>query len=508
MMVRFIGKKLSRTILTILAFSLALPLAVFIVYTAGHQASDMIDEMTVFGDELFHTVYGGIEYPMSVGDSEAVREQLLQMSSKMQDVQIYIADLNQNVIYTTEAEMIGKRIDNSIYSQAVWKELVTQPKNGTVLKRSFEERIAGRRYLNMVRLVENQGKCHGCHGNDQAILGSMVVRMGTDRTYDNIFAHVRHNFLIGILGISAIIAISYLLLFLLVTRPVKRLAKELEELPEKIEEGEYEARRLITREDEIGCLEKTYYKMRKELFEKNEIIKKTNEELTAANKELEAFAYSVSHDLRAPLRNIDGFSKIVLEEYGDKLEGMGEHYLNRVRNGAIKMSQLIDDMLNFSRAGRAELRLEEISMNRMVNTVLRDFSEVIKAKDIDVKVDELPVVLCDQKMMQHVFTNLISNAIKYSSEVNRPHIRVGFDEGLKAFYVKDKGIGFDMQYHDKIFQVFQRLQLPEEYDGTGIGLAIVKRLVERHYGRIWAESEPGSGSVFYIQLPLGGMEAA
>jgi len=328
--------------------------------------------------------------------------------------------------------------------------------------------------------------------------------MGTDRTYENIFAHVRHNFLIGVLGISAIIAISYLLLFLLVTRPVKQLAKELEELPEKIDEGEYETRRIITREDEIGCLEKTFYKMRKELFEKNEIIKKTNEDLTAANKELEAFAYSVSHDLRAPLRNIDGFSKIVLEEYGEKLEGMGEHYLNRVRSGAIKMSQLIDDMLSFSRAGRTELRLEEVDMNQLINNVLRDFSEVIKERDIDLKVEELPVFLCDQKMIQHVFANLISNAIKYSSEVNRPAIKVGFDEGLKALYVKDNGIGFDMQYHDKIFQVFQRLQLPEEYDGTGIGLAIVKRLVERHYGKIWAESELGSGSIFYVQLPQEG----
>jgi len=505
MMIRFIGKKLGRRILIILTIALALPLAIFIVASAANQARDMIVEMTRFGDELFLTVYGGIEYPMAVGDSAAVREQLLQMSSKMQDVQIHIADLNQNVTYSTEAAMIGRKIDNSIYDQAVWRELITQPTTSQVLKRSFEEEIAGKRFLNMVRLLKNQEKCHQCHGADQEILGSMVVRMGTDRTYDNINAHIRHNFLIGVLGIGMILAFAYLLLFLLVTKPVKQLAQELEQLPEKIEEGEYEVRRIITREDEIGCLEKTFYKMRKELFEKNEIIKNTNRELTAANKELEAFAYSVSHDLRAPLRNIDGFSKIVLEEYGEKLEGQGEHYLKRVRSGAIKMSQLIDDMLSFSRAGRIELRLEQVGMNKLINNTLRDFTEVIKEKDINVKVEDLPEVVCDQKMMQHVFANLISNAIKYSSETNRPQIRIGFDSGLKAFYVKDNGIGFDMQYHDKIFQVFQRLQLPEDYDGTGIGLAIVKRLVERHQGKIWAESEQGSGSIFYVQLPLGGL---
>lgn len=505
-MVRFIGKKLSRTILIILTISLALPLIVFIVITASHQATDMIDEMTLFGDELFHTVYGGIEYPMSVGDSGAVREQLLQMSSKMQNVQIYINDLNQNVTYTTEAGMIGKKIDDSIYNQAVWKELIARPTTDEVLKRSFEEQIEGKRYLSMVRLIKNQEKCHQCHISDQDVLGSMVVRMGTDRTYANILSHVQYNFFIGILGVAAIISISYLLIFLLVTRPVKRLAKELEELPEKIEEGEYETRKTITREDEIGCLERTFYKMRKELFEKNEIIRNTNKDLTAANKELEAFAYSVSHDLRAPLRNIDGFSKIVLEEYGDKLEGMGEHYLNRVRNGALRMSQLIDDMLSFSRAGRTELRLEQVGMNLLINNALRDFTEVIKEKDIDVKVEEMPELLCDQKMIQQVFANLISNAIKYSSEENRPHVKIGFNETLKAFYVTDNGIGFDMRYHDKIFLVFQRLQLPEEYDGTGIGLAIVNRLIERHHGKIWAESEQGAGSTFYVQLPLDGME--
>jgi signal transduction histidine kinase len=490
--------------LTVLTVSLVLPLAIFIVVSAAHQVNDMIEEMTLFGDELFHTVYGGIQYPMSVGDSDAVREQLLQMSSKMTDVEIYISDLSQNVIYTTQKDMIGKKVDDSIYNQAAWKELVTQPGDSAILKKSFEEEIGGKRYLNTVRLIKNQEKCHGCHGAGQETLGSMVLRMGTDRTYANIYAHVRQNFFVGVLGIGVIVAFAYSLLYLLVTKPVKRLAAELEELPEQIEEGEYAGRVNITREDEIGCLEKTYYKMRKELYEKNKIIQNANQELTTANKELEAFSYSVSHDLRAPLRNIDGFSKIVLEEYGEQLEGMGAHYLNRVRNGAIKMSQLIDDMLSFSRVGRTEIRLKQIDMNWLVNNVLRDYTEVIKEKDVEVKVGDLPELLCDQNMIQQVFSNLISNGIKYSKETEQPKVKIGFDENLKAFYVKDNGIGFEMQYHDKIFQVFQRLQLPEDYEGTGIGLAIVKRMVERHRGNIWAESEPDMGTTFYVQLPLKG----
>ena len=284
----FIGKKLSRTILTVLTISLALPLFIFIGITATHQAKDMIDEMILFGDELFHTVYGGIEYPMSVGDSAAVREQLLQMSSKIQNVQIYINDLNRNIVYTTEAGMIGKKIDDSIFNQAVWKELIAQPRSDEVLKRSFEEQLDGKRYLNMVRLVRNQAKCQQCHNPDQDILGSMVFRMGTDRTYANIFSHVRHIFIIGVLGIIAITFINYLLLSWLVTKPVKRLSKELLELPEKIEEEECKTRKTIIREDEIGDLEKTFYEMRKELFEKNEIIKNTCHDHGAAKEKSES----------------------------------------------------------------------------------------------------------------------------------------------------------------------------------------------------------------------------
>ncbi|MBE9520587.1 MAG: hypothetical protein IME97_05625 [Proteobacteria bacterium] len=141
-------------------------------------------------------------------------------------------------------------------------------------------------------------------------------------------------------------------------------------------------------------------------------------------------------------------------------------------------------------------------MNRLVNNVLRDYTEVIKEKDVEVKVGDLPAVLCDQNMIQQVFSNLISNGIKYSKENSRAKVSIGYDANLKAFYVKDNGIGFDMQYHDKIFQVFQRLQLPEDYEGTGIGLAIVKRMVERHRGNIWAESELDKGTTFYVQLPV------
>jgi light-regulated signal transduction histidine kinase (bacteriophytochrome) len=238
------------------------------------------------------------------------------------------------------------------------------------------------------------------------------------------------------------------------------------------------------------------------LHEKNEEIRKANLNLAVANKELEAFAYSVSHDLRAPLRNIDGFSKIILEEYESRLDDSGRHYLARIRYGTHRMSVLIDDMLKFSRVSRTELDVRKVSCNELANDVLRDFVEEIKARNVSLSVRELPDVMCDYSMMRLVLSNLVANAIKYSRKTENPKIVIGYDEERGAVFVKDNGIGFDMRYHDKIFQVFQRLHLPEEYDGTGIGLAIAKKAVDRHHGSIWAEAAPGEGASFFVSLPF------
>jgi PAS domain S-box-containing protein len=228
--------------------------------------------------------------------------------------------------------------------------------------------------------------------------------------------------------------------------------------------------------------------------------------LEQANKELEAFAYSVSHDLRAPLRGIASFSKILLDEYSAQLDDRCKHYLKRIDNSINRMSTLIDDMLALSRAGRTELQLRPVKFNDIINYVIRDFKEEIESRGISLKIGDVPVIKCDLILMQTVFSNLISNAIKFTRGQDKPEIEIGYDGGKDVIFVRDNGIGFDMQYHDKIFQVFQRLHLPEEYEGTGIGLAVVKRIINRHNGEIWAESEIGKGTTFFIKLPKGGTD--
>ena len=229
-------------------------------------------------------------------------------------------------------------------------------------------------------------------------------------------------------------------------------------------------------------------------------------QLEAANKELEAFSYSVSHDLRTPLRAIDGFSHILLEDYRDKLDDEGKRLLNVVRDNTNRMGQLIDDILKFSRAGRLEINFSEIDMEQMARSVFAELRPSAADSKLQLEIEPLPSVTGDGAMLRQVFVNLLSNAIKFSRNREVPKIQVGatVKDGETQYFVKDNGAGFDMQYADKLFGVFQRLHSVNEFEGTGIGLAIVKRIITRHGGRVWAEGKVGEGATLYFSLPTGG----
>ncbi|MFA6014940.1 MAG: ATP-binding protein [Gallionellaceae bacterium] len=226
-------------------------------------------------------------------------------------------------------------------------------------------------------------------------------------------------------------------------------------------------------------------------------------QLEAANKELEAFSYSVSHDLRTPLRAIAGFSRILLEDYENKLDSEGKRLLNVVCDNTYRMGQLIDDILNFSRTGRLELNLTGIDMEQLAREVYAELQLSVATDKLQLEIDTIPSAQGDRAMMHQVFANLLSNAIKFSRNSQPPRIRVGaYVEGNEAIYfVQDNGIGFDMQYVDKLFGVFQRLHSVTEFEGTGIGLAIVKRIITRHGGRVWAEGKVSEGTTIYFALP-------
>lgn len=234
----------------------------------------------------------------------------------------------------------------------------------------------------------------------------------------------------------------------------------------------------------------------------NADLERRGEELEASNKELEAFTYSVAHDLRAPLRHIDGFSKLLLEECGAELSGENKRYLSRICDGTNRMGQLVDDLLNLARLGRRELSLQVTGLNSIVEDVLKDVKAENANRDIQWNIQPLPFVECDPALVRQVFSNLLSNAAKYSRPRKPATIEVSQMNagGLPVILVRDNGVGFSMKYADKLFGVFQRLHRPEDFEGTGVGLASVHRIVRKHGGRVWAEAELDKGATFFFTL--------
>jgi len=231
------------------------------------------------------------------------------------------------------------------------------------------------------------------------------------------------------------------------------------------------------------------------------VIERTAQ-LEAVNKELESFSYSVSHDLRAPIRAINGYAKILQDDYAEKFDEDGTNALHAITKNSKKMGQLIDDLLAFSKLGRKQVAFSDVNMTALVKSVMEDSFED-RESSTGFNLDELPPARGDRSLIKQVWINLLSNAIKYSKYKTKANISIGAYEKKDhvVYYIKDNGAGFDMQYYDKLFGVFQRLHSQQEFEGTGIGLAIVQKIVQRHNGAVWAESILNEGSTFYFSLP-------
>jgi two-component system, sensor histidine kinase and response regulator len=255
---------------------------------------------------------------------------------------------------------------------------------------------------------------------------------------------------------------------------------------------------------------------KKELMEKNSSLEKAEAEITKlntalekkiaelemANKEMESFSYSVSHDLRAPIRSLEGYSKILIEDYASTMDSEANRLLQIIRNNARKMDTLINDLLEFSRLGKKEVQKSSINTEQLVRNIVSEISPVVN-NHATVKFHSLPPAHADYTLIKQVWVNLISNSLKYSSKKEEPLIEIGShpQAAETVYYIKDNGAGFDMQYADKLFGVFQRLHKATEFEGTGVGLAIVQRIVLKHGGRVWGEGKPQEGATFYFSLP-------
>ena len=260
---------------------------------------------------------------------------------------------------------------------------------------------------------------------------------------------------------------------------------------------------------QLVLLASVYYLIRHDVTERRRVageLQRRGELLEAANKELEAFSYSVSHDLRAPLRHIDGYAALLRKAVDQSLSEKAARYLQTISDAAKQMGQLIDDLLVFSRMGRQEMLQATVNLDQLIQSILSDLRLDLQGRQVSWTIAPLPEVKGDPSMLRQVFMNLLTNALKFTSAKTTASIEIGV-EPLRSdeivLYVRDNGVGFDMQYAPKLFGVFQRLHRADEFEGTGIGLANVRRIVHRHGGRTWADGVPDKGATFYVALPKG-----
>ncbi|MEM7816482.1 MAG: ATP-binding protein [Candidatus Aenigmatarchaeota archaeon] len=328
----------------------------------------------------------------------------------------------------------------------------------------------------------------------------LIVKIDTEEVF--LAAKILRN---NLIKVSIVLLLFVIIIAVIAANSISRPIKHLTNISKIIAEGNYSVRADIKTGDEIGQLATSFNQMTSNLIEAKEKVEEQKRLLQEANKELDSFVYTVSHDLRAPLRGVDGFAQFLEQDYSTKLDQQGKDFLNRIRSGINRMQKMIDDLLMLSRISRIKNPYEEVDMQELINSVISRLEFDISKFNVELKVSQMPKVYCDKIKIAEVFFNLISNAIKFSSKNKdkRPKIEIGYieKEDSYQFFVKDNGIGIDKKFHQEIFGIFKRLHRQDEYEGTGAGLAIVKRIIDDHKGLIWVESEPGRGAIFYFTIP-------
>jgi light-regulated signal transduction histidine kinase (bacteriophytochrome) len=268
---------------------------------------------------------------------------------------------------------------------------------------------------------------------------------------------------------------------------------------------EYALREQLTERNRAEeALQRSHVELEMKVKQRTDELKKTNEDLQSVNKELEAFAYSVSHDLRAPLRHIAGFTELLQKHSGAILDEKSRDQIGMIREAANRMDTLVDDLLDFSRIARAETKATTIHLEPLVKEIVSELAPDTQGRKIVWRIGSLPSCYGDPGMLRMVFDNLVSNAVKFTQPREQAEIEIGSLDSKSdevVVFIKDNGVGFEMKYKDKLFGVFQRLHSQKAFEGTGIGLATVQRIVHRHGGRVWAEGSVDQGATFYVALP-------
>ncbi len=533
-MIGFIQKQLGHKIMLAIIISVSLVMAVEITVRLYFGTRDRIAIVTSLSQELAQSVYAGIKHPMSVGDDEAVRKELSDLREKKENLVVLICDFDQEIIYATHKEQLGNNLRGLLQGRETLEALSLSLKTGIEPRKSFEEQVDNRHYLVTIQPILNQKDCHHCHGSTRRVLGSVVVRMDVDRTFQSVAAARNRSLIISLVGISAIIGIMYILMNRLVRRPLESLAEQ----AKRLAEGDMSVSVDIKRDDEIGILADAFNymvrsiasfsrRLEKEVTRKTALLhertnlvallEQSNRRLREMDKLKSAFLANMSHELRTPMNAIIGYTDLLLDGVDGPVNEEQVKSLQKVAKNARHLLQLINDVLDISKieSGKIELAPRETDLRELIESVIPSFEPMIAQKGLklSIEIDEaLPLIYADPDKVEHILMNLLSNAVKFTREgsitVRAKPSQRGIKPGEAPIFaeisVEDTGIGIKEEDLGQIFDKFVQadLSLVRKFEGTGLGLSIARALVGLHKGLMWATSTFGKGSIFTFTLPL------
>jgi signal transduction histidine kinase/DNA-binding response OmpR family regulator len=533
-----IRKRLGYKIMAAMLIIILMVLLAEIYMRIYFGTKDRLEIATSLSTELADAVYAGIKHPMEIGDSDAIRRELTDIKEKMKDVEVFICDFEQEVIYSTHTEKVNTRLSDSINNKAISETLTETLKTGIEPRydprKPFEDIDEGKKHLVVMRPILNEKDCYHCHGSSRKVLGGIVVRLDAERTYAQVVAQRNRTIVIVIFLIPIAIILIYLMVNKLVRQPVESLAEK----AKRFAEGDMTTFVDVKTEDEIGILGKTFNymvgsvssasnKLEEEVKRKSALLSERTRLLTLlerANKDLReldklksTFLANMSHELRTPMNAIIGYTDLMIDGVDGPINEEQEKSLKKVTNNARHLLQLINDVLDISKieAGKMKLNPKEFDLKWLVDSALHTFEPQMKLKGLTLTIDipeGLPLIYGDEDRIREIFINLVANAIKFtnqggitiSAKLSERAVRPGEPPMFMEICVEDSGIGIREEDVGKIFDKFVQADLTtiRQYEGTGLGLSIARGLVSLHKGVIWVTSKVGEGSRFCFTLPL------
>ncbi|OIP61180.1 MAG: hypothetical protein AUK38_01365 [Nitrospirae bacterium CG2_30_41_42] len=530
----FIKKRLANEIMVAIVIIIVLMMSVEIYSRIYFGTRDRLELMTMFAKEVAASTYAGIKSPMWVGDKEGVKRHLLDIREKTKEVEVFICDFDQEIIYSTHVEKVKTKVADSIYNKNALQTLNEILKTGVEPLKSFEDVVAGKKYLVTIYPILNQRDCYHCHGSSRKVLGSMIIRVGAERVHATVVAQLNRTIVVTAFGLSIAITLTYLMINKFVRRPVESLAEE----AKRFAEGDMSVSVDVKTEDEIGVLGKTFNYMVESVssFSKKlelEVTRKTtllnertqllalleraNRDLRELDKLKSTFLANMSHELRTPMNAIIGYTDLLLDRVDGPLNEEQEKSLKKVVANARHLLQLINDVLDVSKieSGKIDLQPKEIYLKLLIESVIPTFEPMIKQKGLTFTInlnENLLPVYGDEDKVKQIFINLLSNAVKFthhggitiSAKPSERGIKPGESPLFVEICVEDTGIGIKDEDIGKIFDKFTQVDIStiRQYEGTGLGLNIARGLVALHKGVIWVTSKYGEGSKFCFTLPL------